>query len=137
MSNSDKNLEEPYSASEDEWLPSDTDETPIESALSTTAFTSAGSSQGLEEIYAIEDKEASTAEERQQKRRQNRFIMEPVPDVAYKKFLKLKEQKLQNVKYLVRHIENKQDKKFDKLLNQKSEEVNDNQEPQSDFEDYE
>ncbi|KAF5279396.1 hypothetical protein FQA39_LY05506 [Lamprigera yunnana] len=124
MSNSDENLEEPYSASEDEWLPSDSDETPVESALSISALISANSSQGLEEIKAIEDKEASRADERQQKR-------------LYKKFLKLKEQKLQNVKYLVRHIENEQDKNFYKLLDQEAEEVIDSEELQSDFKDYE
>ncbi|KAK4887161.1 hypothetical protein RN001_003432 [Aquatica leii] len=58
----------PYFASEDEWLASNSDETPVESALSTSAFTSTSSSLELVEINAIEDKEASTAEEKQQKR---------------------------------------------------------------------
>ncbi|KAF5293695.1 hypothetical protein FQA39_LY03180 [Lamprigera yunnana] len=60
---------EPYSVSKDDLLPSDSDETTVESALLTSAFTSASSSQGLEKINAIEDKDSSTAEERQQRRR--------------------------------------------------------------------
>ncbi|KAF5305542.1 hypothetical protein FQA39_LY01633 [Lamprigera yunnana] len=71
MSNSDENSEEPYSASADEWLLYDSDETPVESTLSSSASPSASSSQGLEKINAIEDKEASTPEERKQKRHSN------------------------------------------------------------------
>ncbi|KAF5288808.1 hypothetical protein FQA39_LY15236 [Lamprigera yunnana] len=125
MDTSDENLEESYSASKDEWLPSDSVETPVKCALST----SASSSQRLKETTPLKIKKPV------QQKKGNR--KDAKPNIAYKMFLKLKEQKLQNVKYLVRHVENEQDKKCYKLLNQEAEEVNDSQEPQSDFEDYE
>lgn len=67
-----------------------------------------------------------------------RFLANLIPMVAYNTFLKLKPEKLENIKFLIRYIKNQENREFYKVLDEESEERTAEEEAEdSDAEQYE
>lgn len=68
-----------------------------------------------------------------------RLLANLIPAAAYNKFLKLKPEKLENIKFLVRHIADEKNREFYKLLDEDSEKIimREEEEEESDVEEYE